>query len=306
VNLGPGAASPFGSAVFQTGKLTWQIATLFPVVGVHRHLYWFGMPCSFNVYIDEAGDEGFVFRQDGTGSSAWFILSAVVIRCINDHHLDKCLLSAKTAFKKVPNKPLHFIKLSHGHRKAISAMIAPLPCKLISVNAYKKYNVGRNPFDGDPHLFYRYLTRILLERVSWLCRDHRQATDGGDGSCKLIFSNRSCMSYDKICEYLALLRAQGDETKIDWTVIDPTRVTALPHDQKAGLQVADVVASGMYHAVTADQFNLSDPEYTELLLPAFYRHNNTLLWSYGVKWWPKDLDQLKAANPHLEKLAAWK
>lgn len=33
---------------------------------------------TFNVYLDESGDEGFQFGQ---GSSDWFVLSAVVTRC---------------------------------------------------------------------------------------------------------------------------------------------------------------------------------------------------------------------------------
>jgi uncharacterized protein DUF3800 len=33
------------------------------------------MPCSYVVYVDEAGDEGFSFKS---GSSEWFVLSAVL------------------------------------------------------------------------------------------------------------------------------------------------------------------------------------------------------------------------------------
>ena len=34
----------------------------------------------FSVFIDESGDEGFVFRPDGSGSTRWFAISAVVVR----------------------------------------------------------------------------------------------------------------------------------------------------------------------------------------------------------------------------------
>ena len=37
------------------------------------------MNSSFVVYVDESGDEGFVFNGDGSGSSRWFVLSAAVI-----------------------------------------------------------------------------------------------------------------------------------------------------------------------------------------------------------------------------------
>ena len=38
------------------------------------------MKPSFIAYVDESGDEGFVFNADGSGSSRWFVLSAAVIR----------------------------------------------------------------------------------------------------------------------------------------------------------------------------------------------------------------------------------
>ncbi len=38
------------------------------------------MHSSFIAYIDESGDEGFHFKDDGRGSSRWFVLSAVVFR----------------------------------------------------------------------------------------------------------------------------------------------------------------------------------------------------------------------------------
>ena len=46
---------------------------------------------SFVVYIDESGDEGFVFNGDGSGSSRWFVLSATVIRKVNDLQIVSCL-----------------------------------------------------------------------------------------------------------------------------------------------------------------------------------------------------------------------
>lgn len=49
------------------------------------------MSSSFIAYVDESGDEGFVFNSDGSGSSRWFVLSAVVIRKSNDLQMVSCL-----------------------------------------------------------------------------------------------------------------------------------------------------------------------------------------------------------------------
>ena len=69
------------------------------------------MSSSFIAYIDESGDEGFVFNADGSGSSRWFVLSAVVIRRDNDLQLVSCLKETRALLHKAPKTPLHFVDL---------------------------------------------------------------------------------------------------------------------------------------------------------------------------------------------------
>ena len=73
-------------------------------------------PTGFVTYIDESGDEGFVFNPDGTGSSRWFVLSAVVTRRINDLQMVECLREARKVLGKGPKTPLHFADLRHEQR----------------------------------------------------------------------------------------------------------------------------------------------------------------------------------------------
>ena len=47
----------------------------------------------------------------------------------------------------------------------------------------------------EKNQLYFYLTRFLLERMSWLCRDLRSVVREGDGRVKIIFSRRGGMSY---------------------------------------------------------------------------------------------------------------
>lgn len=58
------------------------------------------MKSSFITYVDESGDEGFVFNADGTGSSRWFVLSAAVIRQTNDLQMVSCLKEVRAALEK--------------------------------------------------------------------------------------------------------------------------------------------------------------------------------------------------------------
>ena len=59
------------------------------------------MKSSFIAYIDESGDEGFVFNSDGSGSSRWFVLSAAVIRQSCDLQMVSCLKEVRSILKKI-------------------------------------------------------------------------------------------------------------------------------------------------------------------------------------------------------------
>ena len=74
------------------------------------------MKSSFVVCIDQSGDEGFVFRADGAGSSRWLVLSAAVIRHGNDLQMVSCLNAVRELLQKPPKTLLHFVELKHEQR----------------------------------------------------------------------------------------------------------------------------------------------------------------------------------------------
>lgn len=69
---------------------------------------------SFVDYIDESGDEGFVFNGDGSGSSRWFVLSAAVIRKVNDLQMVSCPKDVRSVLGKPPKTSLHWNFGSYG------------------------------------------------------------------------------------------------------------------------------------------------------------------------------------------------
>lgn len=77
--------------------------------------------CNYNVYIDEAGDEGFKFKCDrGRGSSKFFVLSAIIVKQELDQGLASLVNELKQILKYQPKDmlaPLHFYKMSHEKRK---------------------------------------------------------------------------------------------------------------------------------------------------------------------------------------------
>jgi hypothetical protein len=254
---------------------------------------------SFRVYLDESGDEGFVFHADGTGSSRWFVLSAVVVRKKDDPALVKLVGDARKLLGRKPRQHLHFSDLKHEQRVPYVRQIASSSIRTVSVIMHKPSIREPEKFQTEKFLLYHYATRFVLERVSWLCRDHR-AKEEGDGTAEVIFSNRSSMSYENLRAYLRLLKTKSDSMSvtIDWTVFDPDTVRAINHDQLAGLQVADAVATSFFFAVNLNRYGEVEDKYARLLWSSCYRHNRVVL-GYGLKFWPEDAQKLKSANPHL-------
>lgn len=262
------------------------------------------MKSSFTVYIDEFGDEGFVFNADGSGSSRWFVLSAAVIRQTNDLQMVACLKAVREVLKKPPKTPLHFVDLKHEQRAPYIRRVGALPMRTVSVLIYKPLINEPEKFQNTKYLLYRYATRMLLERVSWLCRDQRRA-GYGDGFAEVIFSNRSNMSYEDIRDYLRLLLRQSEanpqKVQIDRTVIDPDRIRSVEHSKLAGLQVADAVASGFHFAVKVNLYGETEPAYLGHLKKTLYRHQSQSI-GYGIKVWPEDYETIKSKAPEATNL----
>lgn len=242
------------------------------------------MDSSFVAYIDESGCEGFKFLEDERGSSRWFVLSGLVFRKENDLQAVQLAKQARALLKKPPKHPLHFRELRHEQRVPLARLIGQAPVRTVSVLIHKPSIREPEIFQQEKFSLYRYATRLLLERISWLCRDNRK-TGAGDGRIELIFSNRSAMSYDDLRDYLGQLRQENSErVRIDWTVIEPSLIRAVNHDQLAGLQLVDAVASGIFFAVHKNPYAETEPRYLELMSPTLFRREGRIE-GYGLKFW---------------------
>lgn len=257
------------------------------------------MAASFTAYIDESGDEGFVFLPGEKGSSRWLVLSAVVFRKAKDLEAVRVMREVRTLLGKDPKKALHFREMKHEHRVPYVRALATAPMRTVSVLIHKPSITEPEKFQNEAFRLYRYATRLLVERVSWLCRDTRKDNEG-DGSCELIFSNRSAMSYEELRNYLLHLKDKpGIDARIDWNAIRPPQVRAVNHDQLAGLQIADAVASSLFFAVNLTQYSEVEGRYFRMLRPTIYRHAKTGELGYGLKFWPGSLEVLTESMTHL-------
>jgi Protein of unknown function (DUF3800) len=246
------------------------------------------MTKSFVAYIDESGCEGFKFLPNEQGSSRWFVLSALVVRKENDLQLVQLARQARELLKKPPKHALHFRDLKHEQRVPLARLIGGARIRTVSVLIHKPSIAEPEVFQQQRYSLYRYATRLLAERVSWLCRDHRR-TGIGDGRVEMVFSNRSAMSYDELRGYLQNLKdgEAGSDVRVDWNVVDPASIRAVNHDQLAGLQLVDAVASGLFYAVHKNPYGEVEDRYLRLLSPTIYRHQ-TRADGYGLKFWCDD------------------
>ncbi len=258
------------------------------------------MTASFTAYIDESGDEGFKFLPNEAGSSRWLVLSAVVFRKSNGLAPVRILKEARELLKRGPKQALHFRNLKHEHRVAFTGMIAKESFRTVSVLSYKPDIPDAERFQQEKNLLYKYLTRLLVERISWVARDHK--TDGdGDGKVEMIFSDRAAMSYDDLREYMALLQRQhamGSDIRIYWPAIDFALIRAVGHTKLAGLQVADAVASGLFYALNLNQYGHTEPSYMNMLSKHVYRFKGRPFGN-GLKFL-SNLEDLKKKMPHID------
>lgn len=247
------------------------------------------MAHSFIAYIDESGDDGLPgrYRQPGGGGGAsnWLTIGAVVWRFSRD--LDAVGWAQEIAAQMPPqrrNKTLHFAEMDHAQRIMATNGICRRNMRLTAVIANKPI-IPQGIYTSKNQL-YHYMSRYLIERVSWLCRDERPRVREGDGRVKIIFARRGGMSTDDFKAYLLRLQAANDpEIEIHWPVIDIDGIEA--HDQPArwGLQLADIAVSGLTWALEPDYYGNCEPRFARALKPIVY-HRGASYMSYGTKMVP--------------------
>jgi hypothetical protein len=246
------------------------------------------MTHSFIAYIDESGDDGLAkFREPGQqgGASSWLVISACVTRYV--HHLSSVAwrdeISALMPEKK--SRHIHFSEMNHHQMVATVQCLAAKPLRAISVISAKR-TIPEGVYVERNQLYF-YLTRYLIERISWFCRDMHPSVPEGDGTIKIIFSRRGGMSYADFRDYIdRLRRVQDQEINIHWPVIKTENIDAQDHSRMAGLQLVDTIASAFANGFEPDRYGNCERRYAEVLKPIVYSRRGNYL-SYGVKLVPR-------------------
>jgi hypothetical protein len=231
------------------------------------------MPCSFVVYIDESGDEGFSFES---GSSEWFVLSAVVTLKSIDSQTVKLVDRVRQKLKRPERKPLHFRDLRHEHRLPFIAEISRASLRVMTLLIHKPSLSGPEAFQQSSLLYYQAV-HGLMESLCQFFNDARPRE--GDGTAEVVFSNRSGMSYEDLSLSLDTERFMGTPIRYD-------QIYAYSAGQRVGLQIADAVASGFFKAVEPLEYGHTEDRYARMLKPVLYRKGETYQ-GHGLKFWPQ-------------------
>ncbi|MCC6153392.1 MAG: DUF3800 domain-containing protein [Candidatus Hydrogenedentes bacterium] len=225
------------------------------------------------------------YRRLGVeGSTTWLVLSCIIVGADFDHRLrdHRDYLLKFFAYGQTPRPALHFINLKHGQRIFGARHITKaarhiMKCSTVFAHKDSLEPATRESFQKDKDLFYWYLARYLIERISWCCDDSKS----GIKSAKIVFSDRRNTPVKKCIEYLLKLKTQP--TSIRWNVIDIEGVCAAPMTQLPGLQIADFIAGSFAAAIEPDVNGVLEPAYANILRPITYCSTDGNFLSYGVK-----------------------
>jgi hypothetical protein len=254
---------------------------------------------SFIVYIDESGDDGFVFPR----SSEWLVMSAVLVPLSQHSNVIHRTQDILTPVGWSKGKSVHFGSIDHERRVFLASEIATLPVVVTSILAHKPSITESEALKTKRSgRFYAYTVRLLLERISWYCRDNRPQDDVGDGTVHLIFDNRTRGSYLQLRAYVNHLK-EAVETSIHWPVVMSERIDARSPRDQACLHLPDSVAGSMRAALEISKFGHTEHRFAKILQPVTYQHSGRYR-SYGLKFFP-DVPNL-AKNKWLIKYYGWK
>jgi len=259
-------------------------------------------PYHYIAYIDEAGDDGLkrIRPLDEDGSSEWMTLSAVVVKATRESEVETWVSDIRDGLWNHQRDDIHFAKLSPNKKLYVCQQMSGLSARYFVLASNKKNMKGyENPFAGkipSRNWFYCWMTRLLLERVTDFVDWHSTKEYGEPKKLKVEYSIRGGLSYSQMSAYYEWLRMKGPTKNLflpwgnlKWSVMDGTLLKVYPHEDRAGLQLADCVASAFFKA--ADKFSTGscDPRFAAALKPRMARFRDRpagLISGYGVKLMP--------------------
>lgn len=233
-------------------------------------------------FFDEYGEEGFSDK-----ASEWFVLSAALQAAEELENVRECYATFKQRCDRDDNWHFHFFKCEHRVRLAFIDAMRPAGYVFMSV-AIHKASLKTTANFKRPYFLYFYAAKLLLERISWLCRAQDRFLQAA------FFSTRRGLKRDDVNDYMDLLRrkAAGLENAIHWPALRVTQILVEPNKARIGLQLADLKASSVGQALSLHPHGVTEPRYLLELKSHVYSRKNSRL-SYGLKFFPKLSEEMR-------------
>jgi hypothetical protein len=233
-------------------------------------------------FFDEYGEEGFTDK-----ASEWFVLSAALQYAEEHDTVRLCYAQFKDRCERDDNWHFHFVKMDHRQRLAFIDEMRFAGYVFMSVVVHKP-SLSRTANFKRPYYLYFYAAKLLLERISWHCRA------SGRELAAAFFSNRRGLKAGDVAAYMDHLRRNdwGLANSIHWPALARTHFVVEPPKKRIGLQLADLKASSVGHAIDP-KFDVTEPRYLlELRDHVFSRKGSRL--SYGLKFFPRLSEEMRA------------
>lgn len=275
-------------------------------------------------YIDEAGDPGLktVRPIDANGASEWLVLSAVIMKAEREPKVVSWVRDLIVELDIRQRRDLHYRTLSPTRKRVAGQKIAQLPLRGFAICSNKKnmrgYHNGRAARVPSQQWFYNWCVRLLLERITAFCSARTMQDYGERRPVKIEFSERGGHRYSQTAAYHYYLRQQQQGGTVFLTKREPVTdmlswglMDAHPHGERAGLQLADFIASAFYQAIDTGGQAKWDLEPAKALTPIMakekHSHKDFGVALFPSRWWEADLsnDQQAIFRHYGYEFARW-
>jgi hypothetical protein len=143
--------------------------------------------------------------------------------------------------------------------------------------------------------FQNWMTKVLVERVTWYCARRSIREYGRPRTVKIIVGSRDGFYINSFIDYLKLdqenERTGKDTLKFhpDWRVLDWDQIVEAPAANVPGLQLADILCGAFSHAVDKKRYGACTTAYAKALSNKVARNARGDQADFGVTAWPRPL-----------------
>lgn len=248
---------------------------------------------SFVAYIDETGDEG---QKYGDGSSEFFVICAIVVDIGFQRVLSDLFEQGAVALNKAAGWKIRKFQNAKNdvHRLVHVQILSEMPLHLVYVVAHKP-SIRQTSFLTQHGHLYNYLSKFLIQRISWICRDHWHPYSPGDGTVEIIFSERHSIHYGAFKSYMRLLKGNPSAYTANaaWEHIDIDNIHAVNAKHDDGLLAVDFCCGSLGNALEPKgPFRFTDDRYIRPLRSLVFDNGTPNVFGHGFKLWPNEAHHL--------------